>query len=263
MIYVGGVPFEDENRSSSFSSSSQVPPEMRPPTMEKQPHQDISAYGREPPMNVHVSSAPPMVAQIPLPHTDTVIGTSGSNKSYTRLLSGATVTSQETRGLPCEMTVEVSRTGSQVQTAMAEAGALAPAHGSAMSTTISLSKSGGDYVLILLEVEKNQQVWEDHDTQAEAKYQQVWEDHDTQAEAKNQQVWEDHDTQADQENLGIWIAKSRSLETLCEEHVSCLSGSQTVNPTEVVTSSTSASSSRRRTEDVNNGPRTRSRRRLR
>ncbi|EOA27225.1 hypothetical protein CARUB_v10023334mg [Capsella rubella] len=39
--------------------------------------------------------------------------------------------------------------------------------------------------------------------------------------------------------------------------------SQTVNPTEVVTSGTSASSSRRRTEDVNNGPRTRSRRRLR
>ncbi|CAH2058022.1 unnamed protein product, partial [Thlaspi arvense] len=38
--------------------------------------------------------------------------------------------------------------------------------------------------------------------------------------------------------------------------------SQTVNPTEVFTSVTSASSSRRRTEDVNNGPRTRSRRRL-
>ncbi|CAL9236888.1 unnamed protein product [Arabidopsis halleri] len=79
--------------------------------------------------------------------------------------------------------------------------------------------SGEDYVLILLEVEKNQQVWEDHDTQAEAKYQQVWEDHDTQAEAKNQQVWEDHDTQADQENLGIWIAKSRSLEIL-EQYLS-------------------------------------------
>ncbi|VYS55504.1 unnamed protein product [Arabidopsis thaliana] len=44
---------------------------------------------------------------------------------------------------------------------------------------------------------------------------------------------------------------------------SIMTRSQTVNPTEVVTSSTSASSSRRRTEDVNNGPRTRSRRRLR
>lgn len=40
------------------------PPEMRQPPMEKQPHQGISAYGREPPMNVHVSSAPPMVAQV-------------------------------------------------------------------------------------------------------------------------------------------------------------------------------------------------------
>ncbi|KAH0933831.1 hypothetical protein HID58_010948 [Brassica napus] len=79
------------------------PPEMRQPPMEKQPHQGISAYGREPPMNVHVSAAPPMAAQ-------------------------------ETRGVPGEMTVEVSGTGSQVQTAiqliqnfMAEAGAPAPA----------------------------------------------------------------------------------------------------------------------------------------
>ncbi|EOA30206.1 hypothetical protein CARUB_v10013322mg [Capsella rubella] len=117
------------------------PPEMRPPQMEKQPHQGISAYGREPPMNVHVSSAPPMVAQqvtqqmqIPLSYADAVIGTSGSNISYTRRLSGATVTIQETRGVPGEMTVEVSGTGSQVQTAMqliqnfmAEAGAPAPA----------------------------------------------------------------------------------------------------------------------------------------
>ncbi|KFK37875.1 hypothetical protein AALP_AA3G040700 [Arabis alpina] len=117
------------------------PPEMRPPPMEKQPHQGISAYGREPPMNVHVSSAPPMVAQqvtqqmqIPLSYADAVIGTSGSNISYTRRLSGATVTIQETRGVPGEMTVEVSGTGSQVQIAMqliqnfmAEAGAPTPA----------------------------------------------------------------------------------------------------------------------------------------
>ncbi|CAN8269683.1 unnamed protein product [Cochlearia groenlandica] len=117
------------------------PQEMRPHPMEKQPHQGISAYGREPPMNMHVSSAPPMVAQqvtqqmqIPLAYADAVIGTSGSNISYTRRLSGATVTIQETRGVPGEMTVEVSGTGSQVQTAMqliqnfmAEAGAPAPA----------------------------------------------------------------------------------------------------------------------------------------
>uniref|UniRef100_A0A1J3E8K3 Poly(RC)-binding protein 1 n=1 Tax=Noccaea caerulescens TaxID=107243 RepID=A0A1J3E8K3_NOCCA len=117
------------------------PPEMRPPPMEKQPHQGISAYGREPPMNVHVSAAPPMLAQqitqqmqIPLSYADAVIGNSGSNISYTRRLSGATVTIQETKGVPGEMTVEVSGTGSQVQAAMqliqnfmAEAGAPAPA----------------------------------------------------------------------------------------------------------------------------------------
>ncbi|CAL9236887.1 unnamed protein product, partial [Arabidopsis halleri] len=49
------------------------PPEMRPPTMEKQPHQDISAYGREPPMNVHVSSAPPMVAQVLLQYLQHIV----------------------------------------------------------------------------------------------------------------------------------------------------------------------------------------------
>ncbi|XP_048613584.1 flowering locus K homology domain-like [Brassica napus] len=110
----------------------QQPPRLDsyyPPPMEKQPHQGISAYGRETPMNVHVSSAPPMAAQ-----ADAVIGTSGSNISYTRRLSGATVTIQETRGVPGEMTVEVSGTSSQVlaamqliQNFMAEAGAPAPA----------------------------------------------------------------------------------------------------------------------------------------
>ncbi|XP_010550910.1 PREDICTED: flowering locus K homology domain isoform X2 [Tarenaya hassleriana] len=116
------------------------PPEMRPPPMEKQPHQGISAYGREPPMNVHVSSAPSMVTQvtqqmqIPLSYADAVIGTSGSSISYIRRASGATVTIQETRGVPGEMTVEISGTASQVQTAqqlvqnfMAEAGASAQA----------------------------------------------------------------------------------------------------------------------------------------
>lgn len=56
--------------------------------------------------------------QIQLSYADAVIGTSGSNISYTRRLSGATVTIQETRGVPGEMTVEVSGTGSQVQTAI-------------------------------------------------------------------------------------------------------------------------------------------------
>lgn len=56
--------------------------------------------------------------QIPLSYADAVIGNSGSNISYTRRLSGATVTIQETKGVPGEMTVEVSGTGSQVQAAM-------------------------------------------------------------------------------------------------------------------------------------------------
>ncbi|XVF31083.1 hypothetical protein REPUB_Repub16aG0115000 [Reevesia pubescens] len=118
------------------------PADMHPP-MEKQPHQGISAYGREAPMGAHASSnsqnAPSMITQvtqqmqIPLSYADAVIGTAGASISYIRRASGATVTIQETRGVPGEMTVEISGTGSQVQTAqqliqnfMAEAAA-APA----------------------------------------------------------------------------------------------------------------------------------------
>ncbi|XP_015576569.1 flowering locus K homology domain isoform X2 [Ricinus communis] len=116
------------------------PPADLPPPMEKQPHQGISAYGREAPMGVHGSSnsqaAPSMITQItqqmqiPLSYADAVIGTAGTSISYIRRASGATVTIQETRGVPGEMTVEISGTASQVQTAqqliqnfMAEAGA--------------------------------------------------------------------------------------------------------------------------------------------
>ncbi|KAJ4719692.1 RNA-binding KH domain-containing protein [Melia azedarach] len=98
-----------------------------PPPMEKQPHQGISAYGREAPMSVHGSSnaqsAPSMITQvtqqmqIPLSYADAVIGTAGASISYIRRSSGATVTIQETRGVPGEMTVEISGTASQVQTA--------------------------------------------------------------------------------------------------------------------------------------------------
>ncbi|KAJ0080048.1 hypothetical protein Patl1_23261 [Pistacia atlantica] len=98
-----------------------------PPPMEKQPHQGISAYGREAPMGVHASSntqsAPSMITQItqqmqiPLSYADAVIGTAGASISYIRRSSGATVTIQETRGVPGEMTVEISGTASQVQTA--------------------------------------------------------------------------------------------------------------------------------------------------
>ncbi|XWS42525.1 hypothetical protein CRYUN_Cryun16bG0021700 [Craigia yunnanensis] len=103
------------------------PPADMPPSMEKQPHQGISAYGREAPMGAHASSnhqtAPSMITQltqqmqIPLSYVDAVIGTAGASISYIRRASGATVTIQETRGVPGEMTVEISGTASQVQTA--------------------------------------------------------------------------------------------------------------------------------------------------
>ncbi|KAJ9180070.1 hypothetical protein P3X46_008360 [Hevea brasiliensis] len=103
------------------------PPADLLPTMEKQPHQGISAYGREAPIGVHASSnsqaAPSMITQItqqmqiPLSYADAVIGTAGASISYIRRASGATVTIQETRGVPGEMTVEISGTASQVQTA--------------------------------------------------------------------------------------------------------------------------------------------------
>lgn len=55
--------------------------------------------------------------QIPLSFADAVIGTAGASISYIRRASGATVTIQETRGVPGEMTVEMSGTASQVQAA--------------------------------------------------------------------------------------------------------------------------------------------------
>ncbi len=55
--------------------------------------------------------------QVPLSYADAVIGTAGTSISYIRRASGATVTIQETRGVPGEMTVEISGTASQVQTA--------------------------------------------------------------------------------------------------------------------------------------------------
>ncbi|KAI4370243.1 hypothetical protein MLD38_018613 [Melastoma candidum] len=119
------------------------PPEL--PPLEQQTHQGISAYGIEH-IGMHGSSnaqaAPSMIKQItsqmqvPLSYADAVIGTSGSNISYIRRTSGATVTIQETRGAPGEMTVEISGSASQVQTAqqliqnfMAEAAAPAQVQG--------------------------------------------------------------------------------------------------------------------------------------
>lgn len=55
--------------------------------------------------------------QIPLSYADAVIGTSGSNISYIRRSSGATIAIQESRGAPGEMTVEINGSASQVQAA--------------------------------------------------------------------------------------------------------------------------------------------------
>ncbi|XP_028790267.1 flowering locus K homology domain isoform X4 [Neltuma alba] len=103
------------------------PPAELPPSVDKQSHHGISAYGRDAPIGIRASSntqsAASMVTQItqqmqiPLSYADAVIGTAGASISYIRRISGATVSIQETRGVPGEMTVEISGTASQVQTA--------------------------------------------------------------------------------------------------------------------------------------------------
>ncbi|GJY27668.1 flowering locus K homology domain-like protein isoform X1 [Tanacetum coccineum] len=55
--------------------------------------------------------------QVPIAYADAVIGTSGTNISYIRRASGATIAIQESRGNPEEMTVEISGSAAQVQTA--------------------------------------------------------------------------------------------------------------------------------------------------
>lgn len=106
---------------------SYYPPPSELPPIEKQPHQGISAYGRDATMGAHPpsNSQPAQTVitqvtqqmQIPLSYADAVIGTAGTNISYIRRASGATVTIQETRGVPGEMTVEMNGTASQVQAA--------------------------------------------------------------------------------------------------------------------------------------------------
>lgn len=55
--------------------------------------------------------------QIPLSYADAVIGAAGASISYIRRASGATITIQESRGAPGEMTVEIAGSATQVQTA--------------------------------------------------------------------------------------------------------------------------------------------------
>lgn len=55
--------------------------------------------------------------QIPLSYADAILGPKGSNIALIRRSSGATLSVQESRGLPDEITVEIKGTSSQVQTA--------------------------------------------------------------------------------------------------------------------------------------------------
>ncbi|KAF5188341.1 Flowering locus k-like protein [Thalictrum thalictroides] len=72
------------------------------PPIDKEPHQGLSMYGREAPMGYGGS--------IHLMH-------SHHRSSQGGQASGATITIQETRGVPGEMTVEINGSASQVQTA--------------------------------------------------------------------------------------------------------------------------------------------------
>lgn len=132
------------------------PPEL--PPFEKTPHYGISTFGRDvPPMGVHPSTnqhGQPLGnqgtqhMQVPISFADAVIGAAGANISYIRRASGATITIQETRGVPGEMTVEINGSATQIQTAkqliqnfMAEAGAAAP-----QSTVPPVDHSYGSYM---------------------------------------------------------------------------------------------------------------------
>lgn len=100
------------------------PTDMSP--LDKPPRTASLPYGRDASAGAHTTSFPPQQSmvtkvtqnmQIPLSYADAVIGTSGSNISYIRRSSGATIAIQETRGVPGEMTVEINGSASQVQAA--------------------------------------------------------------------------------------------------------------------------------------------------
>ncbi|CAN6441065.1 unnamed protein product [Victoria cruziana] len=129
-----GVPFSGFG-GSRFENSSQYMRPIRqidgyyPPSnlhnVEKQAHQAMPMYGRELPVHLTSNAKQPQPVitqvtqhmQIPLSYADAVIGAAGSSISYIRRASGATVTIQESRGVPGEMTVEINGTAAQVQTA--------------------------------------------------------------------------------------------------------------------------------------------------
>ncbi|GJU59293.1 flowering locus K homology domain-like protein isoform X1 [Tanacetum coccineum] len=100
--------------------------DMAPP-MDKPPRQAPPSYSRDPPAvpphSAGLQPQQPMISkvtqnmQVPIAYADAVIGTSGTNISYIRRASGATIAIQESRGNPEEMTVEISGSAAQVQTA--------------------------------------------------------------------------------------------------------------------------------------------------
>ncbi|XP_027363607.1 flowering locus K homology domain-like isoform X2 [Abrus precatorius] len=114
------------NMPPSHNYDTYYPPADMPP-MDKHLHQGPPpAYARDASMGIHSSSTQPQQSvvtkvtqhmQIPLSYADAVIGASGTNISYIRRASGASITIQETRGVPGEMTVEISGTASQIQAA--------------------------------------------------------------------------------------------------------------------------------------------------
>ncbi|CAN4093565.1 unnamed protein product [Withania somnifera] len=95
------------------------------PPLEKQPRQgpphcrdaSMGTYGTNVQTQQSMVTKVTQNMQIPLSYADAVIGTSGSNISYIRRASGASIAIQETRGVPGEMTVEIIGSASQVQTA--------------------------------------------------------------------------------------------------------------------------------------------------
>ncbi|KAF3775457.1 Flowering locus K-like proteiny domain [Nymphaea thermarum] len=129
-----GVPFSGFG-GSGFENNSQYMPPMRqldgyyPPSnhhnIEKQPHQALPVYRRDLPIHQVSNTKQPQPVitqvtqhmQIPLSYADAVIGVAGSSISYIRRASGASITIQESRGVPGEMTVEINGTATQVQTA--------------------------------------------------------------------------------------------------------------------------------------------------
>uniref|UniRef100_A0A0D6QW69 K Homology domain-containing protein n=1 Tax=Araucaria cunninghamii TaxID=56994 RepID=A0A0D6QW69_ARACU len=102
---------------------------LRDTYIEPQSHQSvISLYGKDPgAVGLRSSLPPPAPApvitqviqklQIPLSYADDVIGLEGTNIGYMRRASGATITIQETRNVPNEITIEIKGSTTQVQAA--------------------------------------------------------------------------------------------------------------------------------------------------